>query len=73
MKNTDLLLDDLLGKAPPKTISLDISKLHPFEGHPYKVLDDEDMEALVIYSRIANTSVNTSMAMSLPRMAFRRS
>ncbi len=47
MKNTDLLLDDLLGKAPPKTISLDISKLHPFEGHPYKVLDDEDMEALV--------------------------
>ena len=26
---------------------MDISKLHPFEGHPYKVLDDEDMEALV--------------------------
>ena len=47
MKNTDLLLDDLLGKVPPKTVSLDISKLHPFEGHPYKVLDDEDMEALV--------------------------
>ena len=47
MKNTDLLLDDLLGKAPPKTVNLDISKLHPFEGHPYKVLDNEDMEALV--------------------------
>ena len=47
MKNTDLLLDDLLGKAPPKTVNLDISKLHPFEGHPYKVLDEEDMEALV--------------------------
>ena len=47
MNNTDLLLDDLLGKAPPKTVSLDISKLHPFEGHPYKVSDDEDMEALV--------------------------
>lgn len=47
MKNTDLLLDDLLGKAPPKTVNLDISKLHPFDGHPYKVLDDEDMEALV--------------------------
>ena len=47
MKNTDLLLDDLLGKAPPKTVNLDISKLHPFEGHPYKVLDDEDMETLV--------------------------
>ena len=47
MNNTDLLLDDLLGKVPPKTVNLDISKLHPFEGHPYKVLDDEDMEALV--------------------------
>ena len=47
MKNTDLLLDDLLGKAPPKTVNLDIRKLHTFEGHPYKVLDDEDMEALV--------------------------
>ena len=47
MKNTDLLLDDLLGKVPPKTVNLDISKLHLFEGHPYKVLDNEDMEALV--------------------------
>ena len=44
MRNTGLLLDDLLGKVPPKTVNLDISKLHPFEGHPYKVLDDEDME-----------------------------
>ncbi len=47
MKNTDLLLDDLLGKVPPKMVNLDISKLHPFEGHPYKVLDNEDMESLV--------------------------
>ena len=52
MRNTDLLLDDLLGKIPPKTVNLDISKLHPFEGHPYKVLDDEDMEALVESIRI---------------------
>ena len=47
MNNTDLLLEDLLGKAPPKTVNMDISKLHPFDGHPYKVLDDEDMEVLV--------------------------
>ena len=46
MRNTDSLLDDLLGKAPPKAITLDINKLHPFEGHPYKALDNEDMEAL---------------------------
>ena len=52
MRNTDLLLDNLLGKAPPKAITLDINKLHPFEGHPYKVLDNEDMEALVESIRI---------------------
>ena len=26
---------------------LPIQKLRPFEGHPYKVLDNEDMDALV--------------------------
>ena len=26
---------------------LPIQKLSPFEGHPYKVLDNEDMDALV--------------------------
>ena len=28
-------------------VAIPVSKLHPFEGHPYKVLDNEDMEALV--------------------------
>lgn len=27
-------------------IAIPIAKLHPFEGHPYKVLDNEEMEAL---------------------------
>ena len=31
-------------KNTKKTIA--ISKLHPFEGHPYKVIDNEEMEAL---------------------------
>ena len=31
-------------KNTKKTI--DISNLHPFEGHPYKVIDNEEMEAL---------------------------
>ena len=26
-----------------KPIAIFIEKLHPFEGHPYKVLDDEEM------------------------------
>ena len=29
-----------------KPIAISIEKLHPFEGHPYKVLDNEEMEAL---------------------------
>lgn len=29
-----------------KSIAISIEKLHPFEGHPYKVLDNEEMEAL---------------------------
>ncbi len=52
MRNTDLFLDQLLAKAPPKTVNLDINKLQSFEGHPYKVLDNEDMEALTESIRI---------------------
>ena len=29
-----------------KPIAISVEKLHPFEGHPYKVLDDEEMETL---------------------------
>ena len=29
-----------------KPSAISIEKLHPFEGHPYKVLDNEEMEAL---------------------------
>ena len=29
-----------------KPVAISIEKLHPFEGHPYKVLDNEEMEAL---------------------------
>ena len=32
-------------KNTKKTIA--ISNLHPFEGHPYKVIDNEEMEALI--------------------------
>ena len=27
-------------------VMLDISKLHPFKDHPYKVLDNEEMQEL---------------------------
>lgn len=29
-----------------KSIAIPVEKLHPFEGHPYKVLDNEEMEML---------------------------
>ena len=29
-----------------KPAAIPVEKLHPFEGHPYKVLDNEEMEAL---------------------------
>ena len=29
-----------------KPIAISIEKLHPFEGHPYKVMDNEEMEML---------------------------
>ena len=28
-------------------VSIPVSKLHPFEGHPYKVLDNEEMNTLI--------------------------
>ena len=28
-------------------VVIPVSKLHPFEGHPYKVLDNEEMNTLI--------------------------
>lgn len=33
-------------KQKPKLANIKLEKLHPFEGHPYKVVDDESMEGL---------------------------
>ena len=33
-------------KQKPKLANIKLEKLHPFEGHPYKVVDDESMEEL---------------------------
>ena len=34
-------------KANNQITELQISKLHPFDGHPYKVLDNEEMDSLI--------------------------
>ncbi len=46
MNQYDLLIDEMLSKPQSKVMNLKISQLRPFEGHPYKVLDDESMETL---------------------------
>ena len=28
-------------------VNIPVSKLHPFEGHPFKVKDDEEMNTLI--------------------------
>ncbi len=51
-KDIDNFLDTLLTKEPaekkqkPKLANIKLEKLHPFEGHPYKIVDDELMGEL---------------------------
>ena len=46
MNNIDMLLDQLITKDTPTIAQISTDKLHPFPAHPFKVLDDEDMEQL---------------------------
>ena len=48
MKNETKMSAEKVVKEPkPKLMSIKLEKLHPFENHPYKVLDDESMKELV--------------------------
>ena len=48
MKNETKMSAEKVVKQPkPKLMNIKIEKLHPFENHPYKVLDDESMKELV--------------------------
>ena len=48
MKNETKTSAEKVVKQPkPKLMNIKIEKLHPFENHPYKVLDDESMKELV--------------------------
>lgn len=50
-KNTDILLDSLMEKpeARPKAkaAKIPLEHLQPFENHPYKVQDNEEMDSLI--------------------------
>ena len=41
-------IDELLGVVNEESaMEIEISKIHPFKNHPFKVLDDEKMQDLV--------------------------
>ena len=47
MKETKTSAEKVVKEPKPKLMNIKLEKLHPFEVHPYKVLDDESMTELV--------------------------
>lgn len=47
MKETKMSAEKVVKEPKPKLMNIKLKKLHPFEDHPYKVLDDESMTELV--------------------------
>lgn len=46
-KETEMSAEKVVKEPKPKLMNIKLEKLHPFESHPYKVLDDESMTELV--------------------------
>lgn len=46
MKNTEQLVNEILNPPKKKAANIPVGKFHTFEGHPFKVLDNEEMEIL---------------------------
>lgn len=47
MEETKMSAEKVVKEPKPKLMNIKLEKLHPFENHPYKVLDDESMKELV--------------------------
>ena len=47
MKETKTSAEKVVKHPKPKLMNIKLEKLHPFENHPYKVLDDDSMTELV--------------------------
>lgn len=47
MKETKTSAEKVVKEPKPKLMNIKLEKLHPFESHPYKVLDDVSMTELV--------------------------
>lgn len=46
MKNTEQLVNEILSPPKKKAANIPIEKLNTFNGHPFKILDNEEMEIL---------------------------
>lgn len=46
-KETEMSAEKVVKEPKPKLMKIKLEKLHPFENHPYKVLDDVSMTELV--------------------------
>ena len=46
MKETKMSAEKVVKQPKPKLMNIKLEKLHPFEDHPYKVLDDDSMTEL---------------------------
>ena len=46
-KETKMSAEKVVKEPKPKLMNIKLEKLHPFESHPYKVLDDKSMTELV--------------------------
>ena len=47
MKNTEQLVNEILSPPKKKAANIPIEKLHTLNGHPFKVLDNEEMKILI--------------------------
>ena len=45
--SAEKVVKETVKQPKPKLMSIKLEKLHPFENHPYKVLDDDSMTELV--------------------------
>ena len=53
-------IDELLGVVNEESaMEIEISKIHPFKNHPFKVLDDEKMQDLVESVKISRPRTTT--------------
>ena len=55
--SAEKVVKETLKQPKPKLMNIKIEKLHPFENHPYKVLDDESISFVLTTRWITEANV----------------